>query len=50
VWRYYAADIRAGRRRPHPRHWQTQTKQIGVSADHRRNESLQQQYPLPEGI
>jgi hypothetical protein len=25
----YAADIRAGRRRPHPRHWQALAKMIG---------------------
>lgn len=25
----YAADIRAGRRRPHPRHWQTLAKTVG---------------------
>jgi membrane protease YdiL (CAAX protease family) len=29
----YAADIRAGRRRPHPRHWQTLAKLVGVSAE-----------------
>jgi CRISPR-associated endonuclease Cas1 len=27
----YAADIRAGRRRPHPRHWQTLAELVGVS-------------------
>jgi len=27
----YAADIRAGRRRPHPRHWQALAKLAGVS-------------------
>jgi CRISPR-associated endonuclease Cas1 len=27
----YAADIRAGRHRPHPRHWQTLAKLVGVS-------------------
>jgi CRISPR-associated protein Cas1 len=26
----YAADIRAGRRRPHPRHWQVLAKLVGV--------------------
>jgi CRISPR-associated endonuclease Cas1 len=29
----YATDIRAGRRRPHPRHWQTLAQLAGVSAD-----------------
>jgi hypothetical protein len=29
----YAADIRAGRRRPHPRHWQALAQLVGVSAD-----------------
>lgn len=29
----YAADIRAGRRRPHPRHWQALAKLVGVSGD-----------------
>jgi len=29
----YAADIRAGRRRPHPRHWRTLALLVGVSAD-----------------
>ena len=29
----YAAEIRAGRRRPHPRHWQTLARIIGVSPD-----------------
>jgi CRISPR-associated endonuclease Cas1 len=29
----YAADIRAGRRRPHPRHWQALARLVGVSAD-----------------
>jgi CRISPR-associated endonuclease Cas1 len=28
----YAADIRAGRRRPHPRHWQALAELVGVSA------------------
>jgi CRISPR-associated endonuclease Cas1 len=28
----YAALIRAGRRRPHPRHWEALTKLVGVSA------------------
>jgi hypothetical protein len=28
----YAADIRAGRRRPHPRHWLALTKLVGVSS------------------
>jgi hypothetical protein len=27
----YAADIRSGRRRPHPRHWQTLAEMAGVS-------------------
>jgi CRISPR-associated endonuclease Cas1 len=27
----YAADIRAGRRRPHPRHWQALAQLVGVS-------------------
>jgi len=27
----YAADICAGRRRPHPRHWQTLTELVGAS-------------------
>jgi hypothetical protein len=27
----YAADIRAGRRRPHPRHWQALAKLVGVA-------------------
>ncbi len=27
----YAADIRAGRRRPHPRHWQALAELVGVS-------------------
>jgi CRISPR-associated endonuclease Cas1 len=29
----YAADIRAGRRRPHPRHWQALAQLLGVSTD-----------------
>jgi CRISPR-associated endonuclease Cas1 len=29
----YAADIHAGRRRPHPRHWQALAKIVGVSHD-----------------
>jgi hypothetical protein len=29
----YAADIRAGRRRPHPRHWQALAQLGGVSPD-----------------
>jgi CRISPR-associated endonuclease Cas1 len=29
----YAADIRRGRRRPHPRHWQTLGKIVGVLRD-----------------
>jgi hypothetical protein len=29
----YAADIRAGRRRPHPRHWQALAQLVGVSSD-----------------
>jgi CRISPR-associated endonuclease Cas1 len=29
----YAADIRAGRRHPHPRHWETLAQLVGVSAD-----------------
>ena len=29
----YAADIRAGRRRPHPRHWQTLARLVGGSPD-----------------
>jgi CRISPR-associated endonuclease Cas1 len=28
----YAADIRAGRRRPHPRHWQALAKLVDISA------------------
>ena len=28
----YAAFIRSGKRRPHPRHWNTLAKLIGVSA------------------
>jgi hypothetical protein len=31
----YAALIRAGRRRPHPRHWEALTKLVGVSAPER---------------
>jgi hypothetical protein len=27
----YATDIRAGRRRPHPRHWQALAKIVNVS-------------------
>jgi len=27
----YARDIRAGRRRPHPRHWQGLAELVGVS-------------------
>jgi hypothetical protein len=27
----YAADIRAGRRRPHPRHWLALAELVGVS-------------------
>ncbi len=30
---YYAADIRRGRRRPHPRHWQALAKLVGLSLD-----------------
>ena len=29
----YAADIRSGRRLPHPRHWQTLARLVGVSLD-----------------
>ena len=29
----YAADIRAGQHRPHPRHWQTLAQLVGVSPD-----------------
>jgi CRISPR-associated endonuclease Cas1 len=29
----YATDIRAGRRRPHPRHWQTLAQLLGISPD-----------------
>ncbi len=29
----YAADIRAGRHRPHPRHWQTLAELVRVSPD-----------------
>ncbi len=29
----YAADIRMGRRRPHPRHWQALAGLVGISAD-----------------
>jgi hypothetical protein len=28
----YAVAIRAGRRRPHPRHWQALAELVGVSA------------------
>jgi hypothetical protein len=28
----YAAEIRSGRRRPHPRHWRALTELIGISA------------------
>jgi len=30
---YYAADIRRGHRRPHPRHWQALARLVGVSPD-----------------
>ena len=29
----YAVAIRAGRRRPHPRHWEALAELVGVSAD-----------------
>jgi hypothetical protein len=29
----YAAEIRAGRYLPHPRHWQTLARLVGVSSD-----------------
>ena len=29
----YAADIRAGRRRPHPRHWNSLARLVGLSAN-----------------
>jgi len=29
----YAAEIRAGRRRPHPRHWQALARLVGMSPD-----------------
>jgi len=29
----YAADIRAGRHRPHPRHWQALAELVGISVD-----------------
>ena len=29
----YAADIRAGRRSPHPRHWQALAQLVGVSSE-----------------
>jgi CRISPR-associated endonuclease Cas1 len=32
----YAADIRAGKRRPHPRHWLTLAQLVGVLADQER--------------
>jgi len=31
--RWYVGRIRAGRRRPHPRHWQALAKLAGVSAN-----------------
>jgi CRISPR-associated endonuclease Cas1 len=31
----YAAEIRKGRRQPHPRHWQTLAELVGVSSDSR---------------
>ena len=33
VSEFYAAGIRAGRRRPHPRHWQALAQLVGVSQD-----------------
>lgn len=35
VSRPYAALVRAGRRRPHPRHWEVLAKLVGVSAEMR---------------
>jgi hypothetical protein len=32
----YAVAIRAGRRRPHPRHWEALAKLVGMSANGRR--------------
>jgi hypothetical protein len=29
----YASDIRAGRRRPHPRHWLNLARLLGISSD-----------------
>jgi len=29
----YAGDIRSGRRRPHPRHWQALAGLVGISVD-----------------
>lgn len=33
VSRHYAADIRAGRRLPHPRHWPSLARLVGISPD-----------------
>jgi hypothetical protein len=33
VSEFYAADIRAGRRRPHPRHWEALAQLVGVFAN-----------------
>jgi hypothetical protein len=32
----YATDIRAGKRKPHPRHWLTLARLVGVSPDQER--------------
>ena len=32
VSRPYASDIRSGKRRPHPRHWPTLAKLVGVTS------------------
>jgi hypothetical protein len=29
----YASDIRAGRRRPHPRHWLSLARLVGISGN-----------------
>ncbi len=38
----YAADIRSGRHRPHPRHWGALAKLVGVSPDQNKHQDVKQ--------
>jgi len=41
----YAADIRAGRRTPHPRHWKVLAELVGVSPEERKT----REFPPAQG-